>query len=176
MRGREKRLFSRFSPLFKGEKLEIRRAKIQDAFKIQKLIKKYATESDLLNRSIADMYSLVRDYIVAVDGNKLAGVIAVHVYWEDLSEIRSFVVEKSQRGKGYGEALLNKALEEAKEVGTKKVFALTKIPDFFKKHGFKPIPKKKLPHKIWKDCFSCPKFPDCDESALILNLFKKEVK
>ncbi len=169
-------LFSRFLPLFKGEKLEIRRARIQDAYKIQELIKKYSAEADLLKRSIADLYSQIRDYIVAFDGKKLAGVIAVHVYWEDLSEIRSFVLEKRYRGKGYGAMLLEEALKEAKNVGTKKVFALTKIPDFFKKNGFRPIPKNKLPHKIWKDCFSCPKFPDCDESALILNIFKKGAK
>lgn len=176
VRGREKQHFSRFLPLFKGEKLEIRRARIQDAYKIQEIIKKYSVESDLLKRSIADLYSQIRDYIVAVDGKKLAGVIAVHVYWEDLSEIRSFVLEKKYRGKGYGEMLLKKALEEAGTVGTKNVFALTKIPDFFKKNGFKIIPKNKLPHKIWKDCFACTKFPDCDETALIMNIFKKGAK
>ena len=126
--------------------------------------------ADLLKRSIADIYAQIRDYLVLVDKGRPVGTIAVHVYWDDLSEIRSFVIEKKYRGKGYGEKLLEAAIKEARNVGTKKVFSLTKIPDFFKKYGFRQIPKKKLPQKIWKDCFACPKFPDCDESALILSL------
>ena len=27
-----------------------------------------------------------------------------------------------------------------------------------------------LPKKVWTECYRCPKFPDCDEVALIYNL------
>ncbi|KPK02509.1 MAG: acetyltransferase, partial [Nitrospira bacterium SG8_35_4] len=27
-----------------------------------------------------------------------------------------------------------------------------------------------LPHKVWGDCLKCPKFPDCDEVAVIKRL------
>ena len=40
------------------------------------------------------------------------------------------------------------------------------IPDFFIKLGFKIVDKGTLPQKIWKDCFDCPKFPDCGETAV----------
>ncbi len=33
--------------------------------------------------------------------------------------------------------------------------------------------KKELPHKIWTDCLNCVKFPDCDESALIITIEQK---
>ena len=39
-----------------------------------------------------------------------------------------------------------------------------------KRPGFRDYPKDKLPHKIWTDCIKCPKFPDCDEEALIVEL------
>ena len=32
-----------------------------------------------------------------------------------------------------------------------------------------------LPHKIWTDCLNCPKFPDCQEVALMLNLGEGEI-
>jgi amino-acid N-acetyltransferase len=51
-----------------------------------------------------------------------------------------------------------------------RVFVLTYAPDFFRRFGFEMYPKEKLPHKIWADCLNCPKFPDCDEVALILEL------
>jgi amino-acid N-acetyltransferase len=27
-----------------------------------------------------------------------------------------------------------------------------------------------LPRKVWSECYRCPKFPDCDEVALIYSL------
>ena len=55
-------------------------------------------------------------------------------------------------------------------MGLKKVFVLTYVPDFFKKIGFKEVDKSVFPHKIWSDCLKCPKFPDCDETALMIEL------
>jgi amino-acid N-acetyltransferase len=119
---------------------------------------------------MSDIYTHIRDYFILADGEKRAGVIALHVYWDDLAEIRSFVIEKKYRGKGCGTKLMDAVVKEAKTLGLKSIFALTKIPVFFKKYGFRRIAKKELPHKIWKDCFNCPKFPDCDEHALIFHL------
>ncbi|MFP4087465.1 MAG: GNAT family N-acetyltransferase, partial [Desulfobacteraceae bacterium] len=59
---------------------------------------------------------------------------------------------------------------EARSLGIKKVFTLTYVPDFFVKMGFEEIEKAVLPHKIWADCLKCPKFPDCDEIAMMLIL------
>jgi amino-acid N-acetyltransferase len=32
------------------------------------------------------------------------------------------------------------------------------------------VEKMDLPRKIWAECYSCPKFPDCDEVALVLDV------
>jgi amino-acid N-acetyltransferase len=152
----------------------VRKARIQDAMFVQALLKKYSTEADLILRNMADIYAQIRDYLILADGNKPVGVVALHVYWDDLAEIRSFVIEKKYRGRGNGAKLIDTAVKEAKGLGIKSIFVLTKIPDFFRKYGFRRIAKKELPHKIWKDCFNCPKFPDCDEHALIFRI--KDVK
>ncbi|HPD19244.1 MAG TPA: GNAT family N-acetyltransferase, partial [Candidatus Goldiibacteriota bacterium] len=111
---------------------------------------------------------------VLEDNKKKIGVVGLHIYWYDLGEIRSFIIEKSYRGMGYGSKLLTYAINEAGKIGIKSVFVLTKIPDFFVKYGFRKIQKKNLPQKIWKDCLNCPKFPDCDEHALIYHFKKRK--
>lgn len=152
---------------------KVRPAGIGDAVFIHKIIKKYAVEFDLISRGLADIYSQIRDYYILTEKKKRIGVVGLHIYWDDLGEIRSFVIEKNYRGRGYGNKLLTFAINEARKIGLKSVFVLTKIPDFFIKYGFKKIPKKILPQKIWKDCFNCPKFPDCDEYSLIYNFRNK---
>jgi amino-acid N-acetyltransferase len=69
-----------------------------------------------------------------------------------------------------GKALIKYALKQAKELGLKKVFALTLEPDFFKKAGFETIEMEKLPMKVWSDCARCPKQNKCDEIAVIKDI------
>jgi amino-acid N-acetyltransferase len=148
--------------------MKIRKAHLKDAYNIQALLKKYSTEGELLVRPMADIFAQIRDFFILDNNGRMAGLVAMHVYWEDLGEIRSFIIDKKFRGRGYGDKLLVCAIKEAKEIGVKKVFALTKIPGFFIKKGFKKISRAKLPHKVWKDCFNCFKYPKyCDETALI---------
>ncbi|MBC7196991.1 MAG: GNAT family N-acetyltransferase, partial [Deferribacterales bacterium] len=73
-------------------------------------------------------------------------------------------------GKGIGKQLVENALKRAKDLGIKKVFALTYKLEFFKKLGFYEISKDGLPRKIWSDCLKCPLFPDCDEIAVMIEL------
>ena len=42
--------------------------------------------------------------------------------------------------------------------------------DGFKTMNFVEISKDALPHKVWKDCIDCAKFPNCDEIAMKLLL------
>lgn len=88
-------------------------------------------------------------------------------YGRTIAEIRSLAVKKESQKKGIGSLLVKKCLNEAKKLGVNKVFVLTYIPEFFKKTGFMELDKSKLPQKIWGDCIRCPKFPECDEVALI---------
>lgn len=148
----------------------IRKAKISDIKQIQHLINCFAKENLMLARSLNELYENLRDFFVFEDKNIVAGCCALHISWEDLAEIKSLAVDKRYRKKGAGRSLVSSCIQEARELGAKKVFALTYVPDFFKKIGFKKISHEKLPHKIWAECINCPKFPDCQETALIMNL------
>ncbi|MCX5776119.1 MAG: N-acetyltransferase [Candidatus Firestonebacteria bacterium] len=145
----------------------IEKAKIRDGASIQNVINTHAKEGKMLQRSILEIYETIRDFFVYREKGKVLGVTALSICWEDLAEIRSVAVLKSESGKGIGDKLLKASFKEAKKLGIKKVFVLTYIPEYFKKYGFKNVDKSTLPHKIWKDCVKCPKFPDCGEVPMV---------
>lgn len=145
----------------------IRKAVIKDAKSIQKIINEYAAEGKMLARSLNDIYESVRGFFVYEDeGGIVRGCCSSEIFWEDIAEIRSLAVSKEALGKGVGKGLLTACMNDTKLIGVKKVFALTYIDGFFKKFGFKVISRDSLPHKVWKVCINCPKFPDCDEIAV----------
>jgi amino-acid N-acetyltransferase len=152
----------------------IRNARMGDIKKIYKLLQYFADKDLLLGRSLSSLYDQLKDFSVYVekaeddqDQEKLVGVCAFHICWDNLAEIRSLAVAEGYQGKGVGQQLVDKALIEADSYGITKVFTLTYQPEFFRKLGFKDIDKAELPHKVWSDCINCSKFPDCNEEALI---------
>lgn len=149
----------------------IRKATIEDVKDIQKLINFYAAQDQMLPRSLNEIYENLRDFFVYEDDDgKIAGCIAFHVTWENLAEVRSLaVVEKKQKNR-IGSELVKVVFEDAKKLKVKKIFALTYLPLFFKKFGFKEVEHSDLPHKIWSECIKCVKFPDCEEVALVIEV------
>ena len=163
----------------------IRKAKIKDALKIQKLIELFANEGKMLSRPIYEIYESIRDYFVAANNGKVVGCCALHIFGKEynpaksnkkeeiLAEIRGLAVDKKWQGKGIGTKLLSQCLEEAKSLGVTKIFILTlkENLDFLKKFRFKGITKTNLPQKIWQECVKCPRFPStCNETPLILDI------
>ncbi len=148
----------------------IRKATITDVKQIQKLVNEFAKREEMLPRALNDLYETLRDFVVFDEDGEIRGVCALHILWEDLAEIRSLAVGKRHQCKGVGKALMERCLREARDLGIKRVFALTYQPGFFERFGFRKIDKSKLPQKIWGDCLRCPKFPECDEQAVILNI------
>ena len=148
----------------------LRKARIQDVKDIQKLLTHYASKGDMLSRSLAELYECLRDFYVAEEDGKLLGTAALHIVWEDLAEVRSVAVAEDAGRRGIGSNVVRACIEEARELGLKRVFCLTYRPDFFGTFGFRVVDKSELPHKVWGDCMKCVKFPDCDEIAMILDL------
>jgi amino-acid N-acetyltransferase len=148
--------------------LKIRKSVITDIKQIQKLVNEFARKEEMLPRALNELYESIRDFFVYDYEGTIVGVCALRILWEDLAEIRSLAVQKEYQHSGIGKALVRKCLKEAKDLGIKRVFALTYHPDFFKKNGFVDTDKAKLPQKIWGDCLKCHKFPECDENAVII--------
>lgn len=145
----------------------IGKARIQDVPQIHKLVNHFADKGEMLARPLSEIYENIRDFIVAMQGEEVVACAALHVCWSDLAEIRSVAVAEVNQKQGLGKQLVVVCMEEARALGINDVFCFTYRPDFFKQHGFVDIDKMDLPRKVWIDCFRCPKFPNCDEVALI---------
>ena len=148
----------------------IRKAKISDIGTIFELVNDFAKQGLMLPKSQIDLYESIRDFFVVEIDNKVVACGALKVFLDDLAEIRSLATNKDFQKMGLGKMITQKLLDDAKELGIKKVFTLSYQVDFFKKQGFTLIKKEELPQKIWRDCYKCPKFPNCDENALIIEV------
>ena len=146
---------------------QVEKAKISDVTQIHKLINGFAEKGLMLARPLSEIYESVRDFFVIRERDEVIACAALHIAWSDLAEIRSVAVAEDNQRKGLGAKLVAACLNEAKSLGIESVFCFTYQPQFFKSQQFADIDKMELPRKVWSDCLRCPKFPNCDEIALI---------
>lgn len=152
---------------------KVEKARISDVVHIHRLVNFWAEKGDMLSRALSDIYENIRDYFVLREDEEVVACIALHISWEDLAEIRSLAVAEGSQRQEAGTALVRACFKEAKRLGIPTLFCLTYKPGFFEKMGFHVVEKMQLPRKIWTDCYRCAKFPDCDESAMMIELHKK---
>jgi amino-acid N-acetyltransferase len=148
------------------------KAKIAHVPLIQKILGIFAEKGKLLARPLSELYTNLRDLMVAVDEEteEIVGCCSLHIIWENLAEIRSLAVLDPHQGRGLGRQLVQACIVEARDLGIGQLFTLTYETGFFEHLGFRIVDKNVFPQKIWVDCLQCPKFPNCDEVALVLDL------
>ena len=83
-------------------------------------------------------------------------------------------MDAKAQGRGLGKLIVDRCLEEARDLGLQRVFALTYKPEFFGKRGFEIIDRNMLPHKVWGECIRCHKFPNCNETAMMHYLHRPQ--
>jgi len=150
--------------------LKVEKARISDATQMHKMINYFADKGEMLARPLSEIYENIRDYFVVKQGKRVIACAALHVNWLDLAEIKSVAVAEDSQRQGIGNQLVDACLNESKELGISTIFCLTYKPAFFEKLGFSQLDKMELPHKVWSECYRCPKFPNCDEVGLIYHL------
>jgi amino-acid N-acetyltransferase len=150
--------------------IKVDRARVGDASSVHRLISRFSDKGEVLPRALSEIYDGIRDYFVVRKGGRVVACAALHVTWVDLAEIRSLAVDEQEQKQRIGSLLVQACIDEAKELGIPKVFCLVRKPAFFERHGFELIDKTELPQKVWAECYRCPKFPNCDEVALIRHL------
>jgi len=73
-----------------------------------------------------------------------------------------------ESAKDYWLLILDDVSELKKEaIALKEQSMVDQLTSLYNRKKLDAIEKSELPHKIWSDCLQCPKFPDCDEDALI---------
>ena len=148
----------------------VEKARISDAPQIHRLVNYWADRGEMLHRSLSEIYENLRDYWVVHQDQEVVACVAFHIYWADLAEIRALAVKEEHQAEGLGSRLVETCIGEARSLGIPVIFALTYRPGFFERFGFRQVPVERLPRKVWGECQRCPKFPNCDETALVLPL------
>jgi len=142
---------------------------VSDVPLMKALLDDAAAAGHVLPRESHEIYENLRDFLVCrTDGGRVAGMVALHIDGADLAEVRSLVVGAAWQGQGIGAMLTRAAVDEARFLGIRRVYALTRIPAFFLRMGFSEIDRLDLPSKVFKDCARCPLLPQCDETAVII--------
>ncbi|NPA57781.1 MAG: N-acetyltransferase [Aquificae bacterium] len=148
----------------------VRKATVKDAGKIFEILQMYALEGVLLPRSLNSIYENIRDFFVYEEEGQIVGIGSLHVFWEDLAEIKSLAVKPEYHGRGIGKRIVEECIKDGERLGIKKVFALTYVPEFFEKLGFRVVDKSEFPQKVWTECIHCVKFNDCKEIPVLLEI------
>lgn len=150
----------------KAELLNVRHAKLSDVDDITKIVNYWSDAGETLPRSRFDVLNSILDFSVAVNEDEIVGCASLYIYGTGLAEIRSVGINPKHQGAGQGRALIDHMLLRAQELELERVIVLTRVPDFFAKHGFTELEKELLPEKVIKDCEGCPKKEACDEIAM----------
>ncbi len=148
----------------------VRKANINDSEEIQKLVMNFSAKQLMLPKTMSEVYDAIRDFFVLEHDDKIVSCGALKVFWNDLAEIRSLATNEDFQHKGFGRKIVEYLLEDARNLKIYNVFTLSYQKEFFQKLGFSLIKKEDLPQKIWRDCYKCAKFPNCDENALLIKL------
>jgi len=116
---------------------EIRPARTSDIRAISALVTPRVEQRVLLGKDLVVLFESVQEFVVAVtaDGTVI-GCGALHVFWEDLGEIRTLTVAPDFQHQGIGRALLGALEAQARELGLRRLFCLTFEEKFFESNGF----------------------------------------
>ena len=130
--------------------VEIREARTSDVRIVRRLVDAYSSGRILLSKATVTLFEDVQEFYVAELDGVVVGCGALHVLWEDLGEVRTLAVDQAHRGKGIGDLLLRRLLQQARHVGVNRVFCLTFEVDFFSRHGFSEIDGAPVSHEVFE--------------------------
>jgi amino-acid N-acetyltransferase len=150
--------------------VHVQRATVHDAEGIHQLVNYWAAQGQMLPRTLGETYENLRDFFVVREGDRVVGCAALHIMWADLAELKSLAVADDQQSRGLGAALVAACVEEGRALSLERLFALTYRPGFFEPLGWTQADVMNLPRKVWNECYRCPKFPGCDEIAMVIDL------
>jgi amino-acid N-acetyltransferase len=159
----------------------IQKAQVRDVQEMLDLINGFAAADIMLPRGPQYLYENIRDFVIASDRNvpvytmmenkeELHLIVAcgsLHVLWDDLAEIRALAIHPDYQHLGLGKKLVNHLIDDARQLGIKRVYTFTLTEDFFRTVGFKRQQREELPAKMWGECSRCPKYFKCDEVGMV---------
>ena len=134
-----------------ADDLLIRRARTSDVKGIRALVAPLAERRVLVSKDAVTYYESLQEFLVAERGDVIVGCGALHVMWEDLAEIRTLAVAGPLLGTGLGGRLLEALVDDARELGVRRLFCLTFEVAFFTHHGFAPIEGQAVSAEVYAE-------------------------
>ncbi|HET7901619.1 MAG TPA: amino-acid N-acetyltransferase [Candidatus Nanopelagicales bacterium] len=128
----------------------VRPARTSDVRAIRGLVDTYAPDRRLLSKATVALYEDITEFLVADLDGEVVGCGAVHVFWEDLAEVRTVAVDPAYVGTGIGSVLLQALVARARDLGVERVFCLTFETEFFGRHGFVEIEGTPVEHDVFE--------------------------
>lgn len=149
---------------------KVRAATMDDVAEIHRLLQFQARKGNLLPRPLNELYRNIRDFFVIDIDGRMRACAALEIFTKELAEVRSLAVGEEYSGIGLGKKIVSEITQEARALGLSRLMALTYVPEFFHKLGFKTVTKDIFPEKVWGVCVKCYKFNACDEIAVLREL------
>lgn len=132
--------------------VSVRRARTGDVPLIQALVEPLVQSGVLLGKDLVDLYGDVQEFRVAeTDDGRVVGCGALHVFWQDLGEVRTLAVSDAWRRSGVGHMLLDRLESDAIELGLRRLFCLTFEVDFFTRRGYSEIGEGIVPPEVYAE-------------------------
>jgi amino-acid N-acetyltransferase len=130
----------------------IRPATTADIAAIQRLIEPLVHRRILLGKELVMLFEAVQEFVVAVsDGGDVVGCGALHVFWEDLGEVRTLAVEPSWQHRGVGQELVAVLESRARALGLRRLFCLTFEVGFFERVGYEVVDNALVDREVYHE-------------------------
>lgn len=135
----------------------VRRARTSDVPAIQALVEPLVQRRILLGKDAVVFYEAVQEFRVAeYSDGRLVGCGALHVFWEDLGEVRTLAVLDDFRGRGVGRILVDRLEQDALELGLSRLFCLTFEVPFFERQGYTASPLSLVDPEVYAELVRSP--------------------
>lgn len=149
----------------------VRTARVADVEAMARLINGYAARGLMLPKTPAQLYRVVREYVVVPEADgSVAACGGLRIYGPHRAEIVGLAVREDRQGRGHGARIVDRLVADARAMEVGEVFAMTLQEGFFRGRGFEPVARDRLPEKVAADCRGCPRRAACAEVAMLRRL------
>jgi amino-acid N-acetyltransferase len=129
----------------------VRRARTRDVDRILEVIGTYVAQHVLLPRTREEISDDIANWWVGDLNGEVVGCAALRDFDAGLGELRSLSVVAEAHGRGLGESLVHTVVREARRRGITRLFAITRNPGYFARHGFTELAMGDVPDVLHAD-------------------------
>lgn len=150
--------FERTSPAATSPRAPtVRPAEARDVDAIVGVVDPYVRRQLLLPRTHAEVAGEIGTWRVAELDGTVVGCVALRDFGGGIGEVRSLSVAEATRGRGIGALLLEAAVRDARGIGIRRLFAITRSPGFFVRHRFAELAMEEVPVVLGADRVPWPR-------------------